>query len=308
MTFSIVARDASNGDLGIAVASKFLAVGAVVPSAKAGVGAVATQASANVAYGPEGLRLLETGVGAVEALARLLTADGDRDVRQAAIVDAAGGAATHTGGECLPWAGGRTADGVAVQGNILTGPEVVDAMLEAYLATPGPLPDRLVAALSAGDGAGGDRRGRQSAALLVVRAGGGYGGGNDRWLDLRVDDHAEPVAELGRLRGLGRLFMERPEEADLAAIDDDLAAELRRRLTVLGWTPGRSDPTAETFSALAHGVARIGTPRPTPAGWTPEWDEALTTWMAMANLEERMTAAGWIDPLVLAELRIAAGD
>jgi len=307
MTFSIVARDASTGDLGVAVASKFLAAGAVVPSARAGVGAVATQATANVAYGPDGLGLLATGLTAPDVLERLVAADPERATRQAGVVDDAGAPATYTGEGCLAWAGGRTAAGVAVQGNILTGPEVVDAMLETYLATAGALPDRLIAALAAGDAAGGDRRGRQSAALLVVRAGGGYGGGNDRWMDLRVDDHADPIPELARLRVIAHLLMERPEVADLAPIDDDMAAELRRRLSSLGWTPGRSDETARVIRAAAGDANRVGTPRPAPAGWTVGWDDALTTWMQIANLEERMAATGWIDPLVLAELRDASG-
>lgn len=307
MTFSIVARDASTGDLGVAVASKFLAVGAVVPSARAGVGAVATQAAANVAYGPDGLRFLASGLAAPDVLEWLVAADPERGTRQVGIVDDTGASATHTGEACLQWAGGRTAAGVAVQGNILTGPDVVDAMLETYLATAGALPDRLIAALAAGDAAGGDLRGRQSAALLVVRASGGYGGGNDRWMDLRVDDHAEPIPELVRLRVVAHLLMERPEIGDLAAIDEDMAAELRRRLTSLGWMPGRSGETARTIRAAARAATRVGTARSAPAGWTPEWDEALTMWMEIANLEERMAATGWIDPLVLAELRGVSG-
>jgi len=308
MTFSIVARDASNGDLGIAVASKFLAVGSVVPHATAGVGAVATQAWANVRYGPEGLDLLGRGLTASEALARLVAADADGSSRQAGIVDATGAAASYTGPACLSWAGGRTADGIAVQGNILTGPEVVDAMLAMFETTPGALPDRLLAALAAGDDAGGDRRGRQSAALLVVRANGGYAGGDDRWIDLRVDDHASPIPELARLRVVARLLNERPDVADLVPIDDDLAADLRRWLSAVGWEPGRSDATAAPFRTVAHAAARVGTPRSAPAGWTPGWDAALGTWMEVANLEERIAALGWIDPVVVGELRRAAGD
>ena len=309
MTFSIVARDASTGDLGVAVASKFLAVGAVVPSARAGVGAVATQAAANVAYGPDGLAAPGgRACGATDVARPARRRRPERATRQAGIVDARGDAATHTGA-ALPRRGPAAGPqhGVAAQGNILTGPEVVDAMLETYLATAGALPDRLIAALAAGDAAGGDRRGRQSAALLVVRAGGGYGGGNDRWIDLRVDDHAEPIAELERLRVIGRLLMERPEVDDLAAIDEDMAAELRRRLTSLGWMPGRSDETARVFRAAARDARRVGTARSAPSDWTPEWDEALTMWMEIANLEERMAATGWIDPLVLAELRAVSG-
>ena len=307
MTFSIVARDPGAGDLGVAVASKFLAVGSVVPWARAGVGAVPTQAFANVGYGPDGLALLDGGLDAASALDRLTGADGGRASRQAGIVDARGGAATFTGEACLAWAGGRTGDGMAVQGNILAGPEVVDAMLAAFTAASGPLPDRLLAALAAGDAAGGDRRGRQSAALLVVRADAGYAGGNDRWLDLRVDDHPDPVAELVRMRGISRLLNERPDPTDLVPIDDDLAADLRTRLTAAGWTPERDDAVASQFRAETRGAARVGTARSAPARWTDGWDAALLAWMGVANLEERAAAFGWIDPAVLSELRSATG-
>ena len=237
MTFSIVARDAETGDLGIAVASKFLAVGSVVPWARAGVGAIATQAYANVRFGPDGLNLMADGVSAEEALRRLTDADPGAAERQAGFVDAIGRAATFTGAGCLHWAGGRTAEGVAAQGNILTGPEVVDAILAAYAAADGPFAGRLLDALLAGDRAGGDARGRQSAAILIVREDGGYAGGNDRWIDLRVDDHEDPVPELIRTWGVWRLLMERPDPADLLEIDAALAAELRERLTALGWAP-----------------------------------------------------------------------
>jgi uncharacterized Ntn-hydrolase superfamily protein len=199
MTFSIAAWDPERGDWGVAVASKFPAVGAVVPWARAGVGAVATQAHANTEYGPEGLDLLAGGAGAESAVASLTGADEWRAQRQLGIVDASGGAATYTGAECLSWAGGLTGDGFACQGNILSGPEVVDEMARAYREAGGELVDRLLAALVAGDAAGGDRRGRQSAALLVVRAGGGYDERNDRYIDLRVDDHADPLVELVRI-------------------------------------------------------------------------------------------------------------
>lgn len=305
MTFSIVARDPANGDLGVAVASKFLAVGSVVPWALAGVGAIATQALANVAYGPDGLAALAGGNDAATVLAGLTGADDGRSDRQVGIVDARGRAATHTGTGCLSWAGGRVADGVAVQGNILAGPEVVDAMLSSFGAVSGPLPDRLLAALLAGDRAGGDARGRQSAALLVVRAGGGYGGTTDRWIDLRVDDHVEPVPELQRLLDTWRLLYERPAPSDLVAIDPGLAAELRARLTHAGWGPGRVDSFAVSIRGALEGVNRIGTPRDAGPDWDATWDAALLTWMGVANLEERTAAAGWIDPAVLEQLRAA---
>lgn len=305
MTFSIVARDPANGDLGVAVASKFLAVGSVVPWAQAGVGAIATQALANVTYGPDGLVALELGANAQATLERLIAADEGRSERQLGIVDAHGGSASHTGSGCLVWAGGRVADGVAVQGNILAGPEVVDAMLSAFGAATGSLPDRLLDALLAGDRAGGDARGRQSSALLVVRAGGGYGGTTDRWIDLRVDDHADPVSEIRRLFDIWRLLSERPEPGDLVPIEPALAAELRSRLTLAGWGPGRDDTFAASIRGAVAGVTRIGSPRDAGPDWDATWDGALLTWMGVANLEERTAAAGWIDPAVLEQLRAA---
>lgn len=199
MTFSIVARDPATGDLGIAIASRALAVGAVAPFARAGVGAISTQAMPNVAYGPAGLERLAAGEDAESVLAALTAADSMASQRQVGIVDALGRSASWTGSNCMLWAGGRTAPGVAVQGNILLGPEVVDAMLAAWESGTGTFPRRLVAALRAGDQAGGDSRGRQSAALLVRREKGGVGGADDRWIDLRIDDHTDPVTELGRL-------------------------------------------------------------------------------------------------------------
>jgi uncharacterized Ntn-hydrolase superfamily protein len=302
MTFSIVARDPATGDLGVAVASRFLAVGSVVPWARAGAGAVATQALANVRYGPDGLAALADGGDAEDVLRDLTEADDGRADRQAGIVDARGGAATYTGSGCLTWAGGLTGDAVAVQGNILAGPEVVEAMLAAYEADR-PFPDRLLGALLAGDRAGGDARGRQSAALLVVREGAGYGGANDRWLDLRVDDQPDPVPELQRVLGVWRTLYERPDPADLLPIDEALAAELRERLTRAGWAPGRDDAFAAAIRRAIGGAPRIGEPREARPGWDARWDAALVTWMGVANLEERTAAAGWIDPVVLEELR-----
>jgi uncharacterized Ntn-hydrolase superfamily protein len=201
-TFSIVAYDPETGDLGVAVQSRFLGVGSVVPWAKAGVGAVATQAWANVLYGPEGLALLAGGKDAAAAVATLTGADADRDRRQVGIVDAKGRAAAHTGAGCLDWAGHRTGEGFTVQGNILAGKPVVDAMADGFVAAKGELADRLVEALAAGQRAGGDKRGMQSAALLVTRKNGGYGGNNDRYIDLRVEDAKDPIAELKRLLDL----------------------------------------------------------------------------------------------------------
>ena len=201
-TFSIVAYDADAGEWGIAVASRVLAVGYIVPWSKAGVGAIATQAYANLDYGIEGLNLLEEGLPAEEVLAQLLAADADNERRQVAIIDAAGNVAVFTGAETLAWSGHRSGADYSVQGNILTGEDVLAEMERAYLETEGSLARRLVEALKAGEAAGGDSRGKESAALLVVRAGAGYQGKTDRFVDVRVDDYAEPVAELERIYGL----------------------------------------------------------------------------------------------------------
>jgi uncharacterized Ntn-hydrolase superfamily protein len=203
-TFSIVASDPENGEVGVAVASRFFAVGSVVPFARAGIGAVATQSSANTTFGPQGLALLSHGTTPEEVLEIMLANDPGRAQRQVGIVNAAGTSATYTGTSCNAWAGGRSGRNYAVQGNILTGEEVVVAMETAFLASAGrPLGERLFAAIAAGDAAGGDSRGKQSAALLVCREGGGYGGYTDHAIDIRVDDQVEPIEELGRLLDIG---------------------------------------------------------------------------------------------------------
>ena len=203
-TFSIVARDPATGELGIAVQSKFVAVGSVVPWAKAGVGAIATQSYANTTYGPRGLELLAKGVAPDAVLQQLTADDPQRARRQAGIVDAGGKSATFTGSDCLAWAGGLAEENVCVQGNILAGEGVTAAMLKTFKESKGDLGDRLIAALQAGQDAGGDSRGKQSAALLIVRDGWGYGGFNDRYRDLRVDDHADPIPELKRVYDIHR--------------------------------------------------------------------------------------------------------
>jgi uncharacterized Ntn-hydrolase superfamily protein len=323
VTYSIVALDPRSGDLGIAVQSKFLAVGAVVPWAKAGIGAVATQSFANVAYGPDGLALLASGVHAQEALDQLVASDALRSQRQAGIVDASGRAATHTGDECFAWAGGQVGPGFAAQGNILAGPAVVDGLVDTLLAGGRPFPELLIACLAAADAAGGDRRGRESASLLIVREGAGYGGGNDIWIDLRIDHHNDPIGELARLLDFHRLYLDRPTVDELLPITEDLARELRKLMGSIGaepggrfggvyqptWQfnglPGPSAGTPAPGSEAADAAARpmTGTPRELPDGWTPEWQAALEDWLGVANLEERTTAAGWIDPRVLAVLR-----
>jgi uncharacterized Ntn-hydrolase superfamily protein len=228
MTFSIVARSKDGDSWGVAVASKFLAVGSAVPAAVAGVGAIATQADANVAYKGQALAHMDDGATASIALQRLLEEDEGRDHRQVGIVDSDGGSASHTGPACLDWAGSRTGDGYAIQGNILAGEEVVDAMETAWLSSDetAPLAERLLAALRAGDEAGGDARGRQSAALLVVREGAGYGGLDDIAVDLRVDDHATPIPELSRLLELNELYLTASTDEEKVPVTAELEAEL----------------------------------------------------------------------------------
>jgi len=279
MTFSIVARSTDGTAYGVAVASKFLAVGAAVPAAQAGVGALATQSYANLAYRPQGLALLGTGVFAADVVAGLTAADGGRAQRQLGVVGPGGDGATYTGADCHAWAGGVAGDGYAIQGNILTGPEVVAAMEEAWLASAAeaPLARRLLAALRAGDRAGGDRRGRQSAALLVVAPKQGYGGTSDVVVDLRVDDHTNPVFELGRLLDLHHLYFGKPDPRSLQDLTGDLAAEVAQRLTELGHPPAEDTPAA--------------------------LDVALAGWAGIENLEERIVA-GQIDPAVLKHLRV----
>ncbi|WP_101524149.1 DUF1028 domain-containing protein [Nocardioides houyundeii] len=235
MTFSIVARSDDGQSWGVAVASKFLAVGSVVPAAVAGLGALATQADANVAYKGQALAHLDEGATAQVALDRLLAEDEGREDRQVGIVGLDGDAATYTGRHCHEWAGGRTGPGFAVQGNILAGPEVVEAMTRAWQEdTSAPFARRLLAALAAGDDAGGDRRGRQSAALLVVRDGAGYAGRDDLAVDLRVDDHTDPLAELARLLDLHQLHLTASTAAERVSVDPGLLGELEERAQSLG--------------------------------------------------------------------------
>lgn len=246
-TFSVAALDPENGDLGVAVQSKFFNAAAIVPWAKAGVGAVATQAFANYNFGPEGLRLLESGLTAQEALKKLIEADEGRDSRQLSIVDAKGNVAHHTGPKCTPWAGAKAGKNYVASGNILVGEEVVLAMARAFENTAGELADRLMAALEAGQAAGGDARGMQSAGLLVVRKGAGFGG-SDRYIDLRVDDNPEPIKELKRLLARYRIVLhlyrasllenqnkidEAIREAKSAADKDPAYADAHYRLATL---------------------------------------------------------------------------
>ena len=253
VTFSIVARSADGESWGIAVASKFLAVGSVVPAAVAGIGAVASQAWANVAYKGLALAHLDEGATAQVALDRLLEEDEGRAHRQVGIVDSDGGAATYTGSECIHWAGGLTGPGFAIQGNILTGPEVAEAMRAAWEdSVDQPLPRRLLAALQAGDAAGGDSRGRQSAALLVVKEGAGYDGGDDIAVDLRVDDHPDPCTELERLLDLNDWYLTAPAETDRVSLDDPLRAELQT------FAEGQGSASFEAWVGAENVEMRVG--------------------------------------------------
>lgn len=252
MTFSVVAADLAAGEWGVAVASKFPAVGAVVPWARAGAGAVATQSWANTSFGPGGLDLMVGGASAQSAINRLLADDDGREQRQVGAIDAAGRAATFTGEKCMEWAGGSVGDGYACQGNILAGERVVGEMAVAFERSPGDLVDRLLAAMLAGDAAGGDRRGRQSAALLVVRDRGGYGGYTDRYVDLRVDDHPDAPAELARVFGAYDQEILIRNDPELPATAE-LVAELQRRLAAMGRFGG--EPSGDYDDATRAAIA-----------------------------------------------------
>jgi uncharacterized Ntn-hydrolase superfamily protein len=277
-TFSIAAFDPETDSLGVAVQSKFLAVGAVVPWARAGVGAVATQAMANFNYGPRGLQLMAEGRTAEETVEALTSADEDRDHRQLGVVDARGRAATYTGSGCFDWAGDVTGEHYAAQGNILVGRETVEAMAKTYEETGGEFAARLLAALGAGEEAGGDSRGRQSAALLVVREGGGYGGDNDRVIDLRVDDHPGPIEELARLRDLHALYFGETGPEDVIAVDGDARKEVVDALLRAGYIRERD---ADDEALL----------------------DALSAFIRTENFEEREQARGHVDWAVLEFMR-----
>jgi uncharacterized Ntn-hydrolase superfamily protein len=274
VTFSLVACDREAGQWGVVVASKFLAVGAVVPWAKADVGAVATQAFANLTYGPGGLDLLASGASAQETIDRLTAADADFEQRQIGVVDAKGGSASFSGSGCFTWAGGRAGEGYAAQGNLLAGPPVVAALADTFEATEGPLVERMLAALQAGDEAGGDRRGRQSAAVIVRQTGGGYGGNNDILIDLRVDDHPDPVTELQRLYAIQDLLFGRTPEANLI-------------------------PLEQVQAEVSELLGKVG--------YGGELESGLREWAGMENLEERLYD-GRIDPVVLRALRERAEE
>ena len=277
-TFSIVAFDLETDSLGVAVQSKFLAVGSVVPWARAGVGALATQAMANYNYGPRGLELMEEGTTASETVEALVSADEAREHRQIGLVDSRGRAATYTGSECFDWAGGVAGEHFAAQGNILVGSETVEAMAVAYEETEDDLAARLLSALDAGQAAGGDSRGKQSAALLVVREGGGYGGDNDRVVDLRVDDHPEPIRELIRIRDLHTLYFGETRPEDVVAVDGDVRAEVAEALRRAGYLSGPDAGDDDLF-------------------------EALSAYVRTENFEEREQPRGYLDRAVLEHMK-----
>ena len=251
-TFSIVAWDPTRGEWGVAVQSKFIAAGAVVPWGQAGVGVLATQASSDGSQGPKGLELLRKGLSAPEVVARLSRESPDRDDIQLGVVDAKGGAASFTGKRCPEWAGHIVGDGYACQGNILFSSQVVRAMARTFETTPGDLPERLMAALVAGQREGGDRRGMQSAALLVWKERGGYRGGLDRWIDVRVDDHATPIEELDRIfRIYDMTLLTREDPASLRPLDAETVMTVQRALGVLGYLLGPKTGTWDAATAKA---------------------------------------------------------
>lgn len=264
-TYSIVGFDRDRGDLGVAVASKFIAVGSIVPWVKTKVGAIATQALANPIYGPRGLELLEKGYSARRVVEILTSEDPMRDHRQIGIVDAKGDAAAFTGKECYPYAGHIVGDGFAVQGNILIGPEVLESMARAFETTGGELVDKLLSALEAGDKAGGDRRGKQSAAIIVLREKGGYLGLIDKYVDLRVDDHPEPVKELRRLFEIWELTLLTRERPSDIVKKQDVARSVQEALRKLGYYKGEITGT-----------------------WNDETERAFIDWANINNFENKL--------------------
>ncbi len=285
MTFSITAMDAATQTWGVAVASKFLAVGAIVPAAQAGVGAVATQAFIKISYGREGLALMSSGHSAADTLALLLKDDPRAADRQVGVVDARGGAAAHTGAACYDWAGHIVGEGFTCQGNVLAGAQVIAAMADAFRSTGGALETRLYAALVAGDQAGGDRRGRQGAGMVVVKAGGGYGGDTDRYLDLRVDDHADPVTHLGGLLKMHQLYFGRPNPDDLLPIDAALARELQRLSQRLGYTRAEANGVWDAASMQAFWA--LVSSENLEERWSPEATPQHIDRVALNYLRER---------------------
>ncbi|MFC4738345.1 DUF1028 domain-containing protein [Bacillus daqingensis] len=278
-TYSIIGFDPETGETGIAVQSKFLGVGAVVPWAEAGTGAVATQSFANTGFGPDGLQLLKEGFSAAEVVEKLIADDKDAALRQFAIMDQNGRTAAYTGSECFDWAGHREGRYCTAQGNILKNKETVEQMVASFESSEGPIAERLLAALDAAQAAGGDSRGKQSAALFIVQREGGYGGYNDRKYDLRVDDHKEPLAELRRLYELHQLYFTRPDENDLLELDGEVLEEVQEHLV------------------------RENLLNQKAAAYTDEVKAALEAYFMQENFEERWQDDDKIDPAVLTFMR-----
>jgi uncharacterized Ntn-hydrolase superfamily protein len=284
-TFSIAAVDGATGEAGVAVASKFLAAGSIVAWARAGAGAVATQAWANASFGPNGLDLLAAGTPARETLDRLIAGDEGREHRQVGVVDTQGRAAAWTGRDCMPWAGHRAGAGYTCQGNILAGARVVGAMAETFEATAGALPERLVAAMTAGQAAGGDSRGQQSAALYVAKEKGSYGSYIDRYIDLRVDDHTAPVDELRRLLELNRLYFGPTQASNLTRMAGNVTVLVQELLNKAGFYPGP-----------AHGR------------YDADTKAAFRRWVGVENFEERWRDDDMVDREILTYMRRRYGS
>jgi len=283
-TFSIVARDPANGDLGVAVQSKFPNVRVAVPYAKAGVGAVATQSFSNSDFGTKGLELLELGATPQEVMTIVSRDDPDLQDRQVGIVDTKGRSATFTGKKCFDWAGGRTGPDYSIQGNILVSEATVDAMEKAFLGTKGPLADRLLAAIKAGAEAGGDRRGRQSAALVVVRKGASYDAKSDRYIDISVYDAKDPIAEIFRLYDLQKIHFERSDPRDVIGIAGPDAVYLQKLLAKKGFFKGESD-----------------------GAWDEASTKALAEYMGWENYDVRIRHDGKIDRKILDLIKAKEG-
>ena len=279
MTFSIVGFDPQTKELGVAVASKFLCVGAVVPFAKAGVGAIATQSWANLDYGINGLDMLEKGMSPKEVIQEFVANDEKSGARQVGVVDASGRSAIYTGETCFDWAGGFADANFAIQGNLLVSEDTVHAMKIVFLENKGSLAERLLAALQAGDIAGGDKRGKQSAALLVVKENGSYGGYTDRYIDLRVDDHADPVKELARLLKLHQLYFTETTPKDIVAIEGMLADEIQNMLYENGF--------------LDRNLTEVD-----------DLLDAIQSYHLIENFDERVQQRGFIDNKVVDFMRI----
>jgi uncharacterized Ntn-hydrolase superfamily protein len=271
MTFSIVAYDPNNGDLGVAVQSKFPCVGSLVPWARAKIGAIATQAYANISYGPSGLKFLESGQGAKEVLRKLVEVDEEKESRQVAVVDSKGEVDCFTGKDCFEWAGHIVGDNFSVQGNILVSKETVESMAKAFETHSGDLVDKLLAALAAGDEEGmGDRRGKQSASLLVVREHGSYGGYTDRLIDIRVDEHSEPIKELFRIFQLyNMIFLTRKGKDTLLTIEGEILSNMKGILVDLGYLQKTTEKV-----------------------WTENEINALENWFGINNFENKWSEDG----------------